>query len=56
MHIHCNVAIIHNILSLTDDHNCIVLNAIPGFDDCQGEFINACYIEVSKIRIKKLNN
>ena len=38
-------------LSIPDDHNHIVLNAIPGFDDCQGEFINACYIEVSKIII-----
>ena len=26
-----------------DDHNRIILNPL---DDCQGEFVNACYIEV----------
>ena len=38
-------------LSIPDDHNRIVLNAIPGFDVCQGEFINACYVEVRKEKI-----
>ncbi len=29
-----------------DDDNRIELAPIPGHEDCQGTFINACYIEV----------
>ena len=42
-------------LSIPDDHNRIVLNAIPGFDNCQGGFINACYVEVCAKTINKYN-
>ena len=31
----------------TDDHNRIVLAPIPGHNDCQRDYINACYIDVS---------
>ena len=31
----------------TDDHNRIALAPIPGHDDCQRDYINACYIDVS---------
>jgi hypothetical protein len=31
-----------------DDHNRIVLGPLEDYADCQGEFVNACYIDVSK--------
>ena len=34
-----------------DDHNRIVLNPIPGYDDCSGHFVNACHIDVSGVHI-----
>ena len=36
------------ILSYTDDDNRITLRPMSGHEDCQNEYINACYIEVSK--------
>ena len=33
-------------LYLTDDDNRIVLKSIPEAADCQGDYINACYIDV----------
>ena len=39
-----------DILSLTsDDDNRIILRPIEGHPDCQREFINACYVDVSYI-------
>ena len=35
------------ICTFPDDHNRILLNPISGHDDCKGEFVNACYIDVS---------
>ena len=35
-------------LSHLDDHNRITLNALPEHEDCQREFINACYVDVKK--------
>ena len=31
----------------TDDHNRIALAPFPGHNDCQRDYINACYIDVS---------
>ena len=31
----------------TDDHNRVILTPLAGHDDCQREYINACYIDVS---------
>ena len=33
-------------MSHVDDHNHITLNALPEYEDCQREFINACYVDV----------
>ena len=33
-------------MSHVDDHNRITLNALPEYEDCQREFINACYVDV----------
>ena len=30
-----------------DDDNCIVLQPTEGLSDCQNDYINACYIDVS---------
>ena len=32
----------------TDDDNRIMLKPIPGHQDCQNDYINACYIDVSE--------
>ena len=29
-----------------DDHNRIVLKVLDDYQECQGEFINACHIDV----------
>ena len=29
-----------------DDHNRIILNPLEDYADCQGGFVNACYIDV----------
>ena len=43
--------------TITDDDNRIVLKSIPGAIDCQGDYINACYIDVrSSIKINYRNN
>ena len=34
-------------MSVADDDNRIILRPIRGHSDCQREFINACYIDVS---------
>ena len=34
-------------MSFADDGNRIILRPIRGHSDCQREFINACYIDVS---------
>ena len=33
--------------SLIDDDNRIILNPIPGQQDCQNDYINASYLDVS---------
>ena len=35
--------------SFSDDHNRIVLKPLEDYEDCQGEFINACHIDVSNL-------
>ena len=30
-----------------DDDNLIILDPIPGQEDCQSDYINACYVDVS---------
>ena len=30
-----------------DDDNLIILDPIPGQEDCQSHYINACYVDVS---------
>ena len=32
----------------TDDDNRIVLKSLPEATDCQGDYINACYIDVRR--------
>ncbi len=32
---------------LADDDNLIILDPIPGQEDCQSDYINACYVDVS---------
>ena len=32
---------------IIDDDNRILLKSIPEASDCQGDYINACYIDVS---------
>ena len=29
-----------------DDDNLIILDPIPGQEDCQSDYINACYVDV----------
>lgn len=31
----------------SDDDNRVILTSIPGFDDCQHDYINASYVDVS---------
>ena len=45
----------HFINSLIDDDNRIILNPIPGQQDCQNDYINASYLDVSILR-NALNN
>ena len=40
---------LNQCMILTDDNNRIVLMPIEGHSDCQRDFINACYIDVSRI-------
>ncbi len=35
-----------------DDDNLIILDPIPGQEDCQSDYINACYVDVSVCVIK----
>ena len=35
-------------MSHVDDYNRITLNALPEYEDCQREFINACYVNVRR--------
>ena len=37
---------LHNI-NQTDDHNRIILTPLSDYEDCQGDFINASFIDVS---------
>ena len=32
-----------------DDDNLIILDPIPGQEDCQSDYINACYVDVSVV-------
>ena len=41
--------ILNQLITYTDDNNRIVLQPIPNDKDCQGDYINACYIDVSII-------
>ena len=34
-------------LSYTDDDNRVVLNPLEGHEDCQSDYINASYVDVS---------
>ena len=34
------------IVALADDDNRIALKPLPEFEDCQGDYINACYVDV----------
>ena len=43
----CMCLYVLQLVLYTDDHNRIVLNAIPGHD-FQGDFINGCYVDVSR--------
>ncbi len=36
-----------NTYSHADDDNLLVLQPIPGQEDCQSDYINACYVDVS---------
>ena len=38
----------NNYITHTDDHNRITLNPLEDYADHQGEFVNACFIDVSK--------
>ena len=38
-----------------DDHNRIILNPLEDYAECQGGFVNACYIDVSFLS-KQLGN
>ena len=38
---------INTMICHTDDHNRITLNPLEDYVDHQGEFVNACYIDVS---------
>ena len=31
---------------MIDDDNRIILKPLPEFEDCQGDYINACYVDV----------
>ena len=35
------------IVAFADDDNRIVLKPLPEAEDCQGDYINACYVDVS---------
>ena len=36
----------YSLVHYADDHNRITLNSLEDHEDCQGEFINACFIDV----------
>ena len=36
------------LLLFSDDDNRIALKSLPGSDDCQRDYINACYVDVSE--------
>ena len=38
----------------TDDDNLIILDPIPGQEDCQSDYINACYVDVSVCMLSSL--
>ena len=40
-------ALSNSLLLISDDDNRIVLQPIRGRSDCQNDYINACYIDVS---------
>ena len=45
----CHGIILYNENRYIDDDNRIVLKSISEVADCQGDYINACYIDVSYI-------
>ena len=44
-----------NYITHTDDHNRITLNPLEDYVDHQGEFVNACFIDVSNTYIEIFN-
>ena len=39
-----------------DDDNLIILDPIPGQEDCQSDYINACYVDVSVCDLFMITN
>ncbi len=39
-----------------DDDNLIILDPIPGEEDCQSDYINACYVDVSVCDLFMITN
>ena len=42
---------VYSYVSYTDDHNRIVLHPLDEYEDHQGEFVNACFIDVRENNI-----
>ena len=36
-------------LTYTDDDNHVILSPLEGHEDCQGDYINASYVDVSHL-------
>ena len=43
----CVCVLISHTTIPADDDNLIILDPIPGQEDCQSDYINACYVDVS---------
>ena len=36
----------YNTTHISDDHNRVILSPLEDYTNCQGDFVNACYIDV----------
>ena len=48
--IHCNCCLLPYAF-VTDDDNRVLLEPIGDYPDCQNEYINACYVDVSGVLV-----
>ena len=56
----CHVTIIgctasYNTTHIPDDHNRVILSPLEYYTNCQGDFVNACYIDVRHYKMLKLH-